>query len=100
VLYDAVVLPGGANASAALAADPRVLDFLRDQYRHGKAILALGAGEQVVDAAGLPRLLPDKNIDCGFIVADAVDLAGALSAFEAAPADHRVYARETAPPRV
>jgi catalase len=98
VIYDAVVLPGGDGASAALLADPRVLDFVRDQYRHGKPILALGAGEQVIDAAGLPRQLPEGSVDPGIIVGGS--LADALAGFQAALARHRVYARETDPPRV
>jgi catalase len=77
-----------------------MLDFIRDQYRHGKPILALDAGEQVVDRAGLPRQLPDGTNDPGLIVAGSSALAAALGAFEAVLADHRVYARETDPPRV
>ena len=96
VVYDAVVLLGGAS----LPKDPRVLDFVRDQYRHGKPILALGAGEQLADAAGLPRLLPDGGADPGLIVAASGNLPAALAAFEAALSQHRVYARETDPPRV
>jgi len=100
VIYDAVVLPGGDAASAALAQDPRVVEFVRDQYRHGKPILALGAGALIVDAAGLPRQLPDGGNDPGLIVAANGELAAALGAFQAALAGHRVYARETDPPRV
>ena len=30
------------------------LEFLKDQYRHCKPILMLGAGERVAEAAGVP----------------------------------------------
>ena len=48
VLYDALVLPDGDEAIAALRADGRTLEFIKDQYRHCKPILALGAGEQLL----------------------------------------------------
>ena len=75
-------------------------DFLRDQYRHGKPILALGAAEALLRAAGIPPLLPDGAADPGLIIGAAGDPRGPLGAFEAVLARHRVYARETDPPRV
>ena len=48
VLYDALVLPDGDDAIRALRADGRTLEFIKDQYRHCKPILALGAGEQLL----------------------------------------------------
>ena len=42
VLFDALVLPDGAEAVEALAKDGHTLEFLKDQYRHCKTILALG----------------------------------------------------------
>jgi putative intracellular protease/amidase len=53
VLFDAVVLPDGAAAIEALAQDGHAIEFLRDQYRHCKTILALGAGEDLLEKAGL-----------------------------------------------
>ena len=44
VLYDAVVLPGGGDASTRCEADGRALEFIKDQYRHCKPILVLGDG--------------------------------------------------------
>ena len=58
VLFDAVVLPDGAGAVRALAADGRVLEFLKDQYRHCKPILALGAASALLEKAGIPATLP------------------------------------------
>jgi catalase len=94
VMYDAVVIAPGAASAAALASDGRVLDFVRDAYRHDKPLLALGEGRQVVLAAGLPLTLPDGAPDPGLILADPDELAAALAAFEAVLAGHRVYQRE------
>jgi len=100
VMYDAVVLPPGEASAAALARDGRVLEFLRDQYRHDKPFLVLGAGRQLVAAAGLPVALPNGEPDPGLIIADPAGLNAALAAFRAAIARHKVYVRETDPPRV
>ncbi|MFD9116935.1 catalase [Streptomyces bottropensis] len=50
VLYDAVLLPGGPVATPSSAADPDAMRFVRDAYRHGKPIGALGSGVGVVAA--------------------------------------------------
>ncbi|MER6423665.1 catalase [Streptomyces sp. NPDC001137] len=49
VLYDAVLLPGGQDGAAA-AKDPDTLRFVRDAYRHGKPVGALGSGVGVLSA--------------------------------------------------
>jgi catalase len=57
----------------------------------------------LVTAAGLPAALPNGEPDPGLILADPADPAGldaALAAFRTALARHKVYARETDPPRV
>jgi catalase len=120
-LWDAVVVPDGAAAVAALAADAHVIDFLKNQYRHCKTILAFGAAAGLLDAAGLPAGLPDGSPDPGLLVstarlekaprADAPgaavhrplfggDLEETLVAFMAAVGRHRHFERETDPPRV
>jgi catalase len=54
VLFDAVIVPDGQGAAAELSALGQALEFLKDQYRHCKPILMLGAGESVAAAAGIP----------------------------------------------
>ena len=98
VLYDALVLPDGAGAVSALRADGRVLEFIKDQYRHCKPILVLGAGSQLLDACGIDTSLPDGSPDPGLVVAS--DAAAASGGFIDAIAKHRHFARETDPPRV
>jgi catalase len=95
VLFDAVVVADGA---AALAADGRMLEFLKDQYRHCKPMLALGGGADVLAAASIPTSLPDGGSDPGLLVAPPGDVPA--DAFVAALAAHRHFARETDPPRV
>jgi len=99
-LFDALVLPDGEAAVAALAADARALDFIRDQFRHGKAILALGASKTLLARAGVPEKLPDGRDDPGLIRASADNAASASTAFIAAVARHRHPERETDPPTV
>jgi catalase len=98
VLYDALVLPDGAEAVAALRADGRTLEFIKDQYRHCKPILALGASSDLIAAAGIEITLPEGEPDSGLIV--ATDGEAAADDFIAAVAKHRHFARETDPPRV
>ena len=54
VLFDAVIVPDGQGAAAELSSLGQALEFLKDQYRHCKPILMLGAGESVAAAAGIP----------------------------------------------
>ena len=98
VLYDALVLPDGAEAVEALRADGRTLEFIKDQYRHCKPILALGASDQLLRACGIDTALPTGQPDSGVISTSDASTAG--DAFIAAVAKHRHFARETDPPRV
>jgi catalase len=98
VLYDALVLPDGDDAVTALRADGRTLEFIKDQYRHCKPILASGAGEQLLRACGIDGTLPGGKQDPGLIIASDTDAM--VDDFVAAIATHRHFARETDPPRV
>jgi catalase len=98
VLFDALAVPGGAAAAKALAAIGQAVEFVKDTYRHCKPILALGAGQELLDAANIPQALPNGDPDPGLLVAKNVD-EGARE-FIAAIAKHRHFARQTDPPRV
>jgi catalase len=98
VLYDALVLPDGTEAVTALRADGRTLEFIKDQYRHCKPILALGASNQLLKACGIESALSDGQPDPGLLIAP--DAGAAIDDFVAAIARHRHFARETNPPRV
>ena len=94
VLWDGVVVPAG---DGGLAANGQAVDFVKDQYRHCKTILVLGAKSALVERAMLPATLPDGSDDPGLVMARSGDAA---SAFIAALARHRHYERETDPPAV
>jgi catalase len=113
VLWDAMVVPAGGQALPSLVADGRVVEFVKDQYRHCKPILVIGDDTILLEAAGVAREVIDRGDDPGLIVADddADDrgeggdddeqgLGGAVRRFMLALARHRHYERELDPPMV
>ena len=94
---DIVMIPHG-EASAALAALGQAVEFVKDQYRHCKPILALGSGDRLLDMADIPSNLPDGDPDPG--VLRIKDVEDAAPAFIDAIARHRHFDRQTDPPRV
>jgi catalase len=97
VLFDAVVLPDGQAGVAQLRALGQVREFLVNQYRHGKTLLALGAGETLLAQAGIGAALPSGEPDPGVLVAEASAADKAAQAFMAAVARHRHPERELDP---
>jgi catalase len=89
VVFDAVVVPDGAAMADQLVALGHAREFLRDQYRHGKPMLAMGTGERVLREAGVPT-------------SDKADWAITrdVNAFIEAIGKHRNWDRPTDPPRV
>jgi catalase len=101
-LFDGLVLPDGAEAVALLAQDGHAPEFIKDQFRHCKAILVLGASRDLLVKAGIPASM-DKSLlqgGTGLIVADAGDEAAAITAFLDALSKHRHFGREMDPPLV
>ena len=99
VLFDAVVLPDGDDGVALLARHGQALEFVTNQYRHGKTLLAIGAGKLLLDRVGAPTALPSGQPDPGIVLAGPKAMSAAAGAFIAAVAKHRHPARETDPPR-
>ncbi|MEP6783162.1 MAG: catalase, partial [Acidobacteriota bacterium] len=95
VLFDAAIV---ADAGAILSKDARFVEFVRDQYRHCKAILLVGSGADVLMAAGAKRVV-DRG-DTGLLRAAANKASATLEAFIAAVSAHRHFARESDPPAV
>jgi catalase len=93
VLWDAVVVPGGDAALAGLCASARVIDFLKEQYRHCKPILVLDGGTVLLQAAGIPVQLAGGAVDPGLVLSDG-NTRPLLPAFMAALTRHRHYERE------
>ena len=100
VLWDALVIPDGSAATEALKANGQALEFVKDQYRHCKTVLALGSGSELLEAAGIPPELPDGEPDPGLLRFGADDGEDAATAFASALAQHRHFARQTDPPGV
>jgi catalase len=100
VLFDAVAVPGGKRAVDALGNVGHAAEFLKDQYRHAKAILALGAGADLLENAGIPAQLPSGEPDPGLLLLRQGSAARALPQFIQAVARHRHHERELDPPEV
>ena len=100
VLFDAVLLPDGEEGVKLLLRHPQAIDFVAQQYRHGKTLLALGSAKGLFDRAGVDAFLASGEADPGVLLAEAKDGETAHAAFIAAIGKHRHPARETDPPRV
>ncbi len=61
VLYDAVIVAGGADAAAALADDGYAVHFVAETYKHAKPLAVLGEAEVVVRLARLPIFEPSDR---------------------------------------
>ncbi|MBP7564733.1 MAG: catalase [Burkholderiaceae bacterium] len=96
-LFDALVLPDGEAAVQALAASGQALEAVRDQFRHCKPMLVIGASSALLEHAGVAD---DAASDEGVVTAAAGQLAAALPAFFEALQAHRHFERETDPPMV
>ncbi len=88
VIYDAVVVPGGASA-AALAASGLAIHFVNEAYRHGKPIAFIGEGRALLAASALGK----AGAEDGVLVGDA---APALKGLVAALLLHRFPRRAIA----
>ena len=97
VLFDAIVLPDGADAVQSLAKDGHTMEFLKDAFRHCKTILSLGASDALLDQAGVLEL---TGKDPGMLWCESSDVAAAIPAFIAAIAAHRHPMRDTDPPKI
>jgi len=93
-LFDALVLPDGAEGVELLSAHAYTEQFIKDQYQHGKTILALGASATLLAEAKIPETLPSGDADPGVLRGTAENFESTIEAFVAALARHRHSARE------
>ena len=100
VLWDACVLPDGEEATAALSECGHAIEFIKDQYRHCKTILALGSGSALLEKAGVPMSLDSGEPDPGLLLSPSHDAEAAGDTFVRAMGRHRHFERETDPPRI
>jgi catalase len=99
VLFDGLILPDGVEAIEQLKQDGRSLEFLKDQYRHCKTILALGASSLLLNKVGIVNQGSDNGEDPGLITVDSSEALDP-AAFIAALAKHRHPARDQDPPAI
>ena len=100
VLFDAVVLPDGEEAVRALLRDGHTMEFVKDQYRHCKTILAIGASKAILAQAGIKTTLPSGEADPGLLVVDAATVSAAVPDFIERMTAHRHTARDSDPPLI
>ncbi len=100
VLFDALAIPDGKPAAKTLSNVGHALEFIKDQYRHAKPILALGAAADLLEGAGVPAALPSGAPDPGLLIGADASATQALPAFMKAIARHRHHEREMDPPSV
>jgi catalase len=89
VLFDAMIVPDGEASANELASLGQAKEFIKDQYRHCKPILLLGAGGRLASEAGI---ITDDGSDWA--------IASEPRAFIAAIGRHRNWERATDPPIV
>jgi catalase len=100
VLWDACVVPDGEAAAETLGTVGHALEFLKDQYRHAKPILAIGAGADLIEDACLPSSLANGKPDPGLLLRRSEKTAKVHADLVKAIARHRHHERELDPPPV
>jgi catalase len=99
-LFDALVLPNGPGAVAVLDQDGHTMEFIKDQFRHGKTILVFPDSLPLMKKAGIAASPDDRKPDSGLIIADNAEASDAIVQFIKAMGMHRHPMRETDPPRI
>ena len=100
VLFDAVAVPGGKEASIILGNLGQAVEFVQNQYRHAKPILALKEGADFIENAGAAAILPSGKADPGVLADRKGEADTMLPAFVKAIARHRHHEREIDPPLI
>jgi catalase len=94
VLFDAVLVPGGAPSVDALAANGHAMHFIAEAFRHGKSICVIGDSLRLLEplgigdaqaAAAVPGVVVGRN--------DPPSRAQLAQEFVAALACHRHWGR-------
>ena len=101
VMFDAVLIPGGAQGVAALAGMGDAVHFVLEAYKHCKAICSVGDGVQLLSTLGIGANAQQREAPAGVIVAatpvtnlgDTSEATQIAQAFIAAIAKHRHWDR-------
>jgi catalase len=94
VLFDAVAVADGAHA-ADWTREGDAVEFVKDAYKHCKAVAASGDGIRLLEAAGISVRGPDGDhpADAATAVGDRLTRQ-VIGRFLTAMADHRLWSRE------
>jgi catalase len=98
VMFDAVLVPAGSEAAAAMAGIGDAVHFVLEAYKHCKAICTVGEGVKLLSTLGIT---PESEAPAGVVVAatpvtnmgDTTAAAQVASDFIAAIAKHRHWDR-------
>lgn len=71
VLFDAVYVPGGADAAETLVASGEAIRFIQEAFKHGKPIGATGEGVNLLQACNLGDIQLTDGSDRGVVTAPA-----------------------------
>ncbi|MDA3627040.1 catalase [Saccharopolyspora sp. WRP15-2] len=103
VLYDGVIVPGGAESVRSLAEDGHAVHFVAEAYKHHKPVAASDEGMELLQRAGVSEARKGSGTDG--VVADlgvvmAAHSGGALpegfiEEFVTVLGKHRVWERDT-----
>ncbi len=99
VLFDGLILPDGEAGVRALASDGHTMEFVTNQYRHAKTILALGASRTLLEKAGIAGAKDGAKADPGLLIVPGAT-GSTAGKFIAALTRHRHPERESDPPMV
>jgi catalase len=97
LMYDAVFVPGGEESVNKLKMMGAAIHFIREAYKYGKPIAAIGRGVELIEACQLPELsvFEDSGTDKGVVTArnekKATDVVGT---FLKEMLQHRNWERE------
>jgi catalase len=101
VLFDAVLIPGGADGVETLGRNPDARDFVDEAYKHFKPIGAMGEGVELLRAAGVGEealATPDRRNGkpgsrLGVVIGGGSETRAFVEQFSEAVAQHRHSAR-------
>lgn len=102
VVYDAVMVPGGAQSSRTLMDDGYVVHFVTEAYKHHKVLAATGDGIALLQRSGVEEARHPNgsgiSSEKGVITGTRTDGGlpeGLIEQFASALAEHRVWERQT-----
>lgn len=96
VMYDAILVPGGAAAAETLASHGDAKHFVNEAYKHCKPIGAIGDGIVLLRASqiGVARDSYEDGVERGVVTAAPNNARGFTKDFTAAIGQHRFWVRE------